>query len=323
MIRATFLGLAAILVAACAGFSQSGPSTVPNFSSPTLTSCDLSGGIGAGKDAPSSLSEACQTTDLMDVDGLAKLLATKTTLVVFDIDDTVLTPSSAPQRVHFFGSDRWYRWQTSLANDDKEKIRCLYSDVLPLDYEAARLHVTQANAAKIFNGIPNDKLFLTSRSPNYRGGTERELQNAGIKLPSLLPGHVPEFVQLDGHSMTYANGIYMTGGANKGDALVALLGSEHRYRAVVFADDGGKNIESMKKALSLAKTRIDYYGLQYNRVKKDPYPLALPGPSPDEVAESRATMKAWLSFIRDTYPERYEELKRTCGDFPIAPPGSR
>lgn len=266
-----------------------------------------------------SVSEVRPSTDLKDVERLVETLPRETTLVVFDIDDTMLTATAEPPQEHFFGSDRWFRWQMDLPSDHREKIRCLLDDVLAIDYEAARLRPTQPDAAQIFNRIPNDKLFLTSRSPNYRGGTERELRHIGVALPALILGKEPillEFLDKDTRrQMSYANGLYMTSGADKGKALLQLFGDIRRYKTVILADDGGKNIAKMKDALALAN--IDYYGLRYDRIKLDPFPAPLPPVSQAQIDESRAAMTRWLVFMRDLYPERYEALKSTCGHFPI------
>jgi len=264
-------------------------------------------------------SEVCRTEDLKDVERLTQTLPKETTLVIFDIDDTMLTATGESPDDHFFGSDAWFRWQMDLPKDSSDKIGCLLDDLLAFDYESARLRLTQPDAAQIFNRITNDKLFLTSRSLNYRGGTERELLYRGIVLPAQLPGHGPIFLRDDEKNlpMNYANGIFMSSGANKGKALVKLLGDKHRYRIVILVDDGGKNIFRMKEAL--AEKTIDYYGLQYERIKHDPYPNALPLPTQPQINESRNAMTRWLTFMRDQYPARYAALKSTCGDYPLPP----
>lgn len=288
-----------------------------------LKVCQFNGREDLGRPAPTaSISEVCRTEDLKDVERLAQFLPRASTLVVFDIDDTVLTATAERPHERFFGSDRWFRWQMDLPNDNREKIRCLLEDVLPLDYEAARLRPTQPDAAKIVNRIPNERMFLTSRSPNYRGGTERELRHVGVAPLGLILGKEPallEFVDKDTRRpMSYANGIYMTSGADKGRALIQLLGDVRSYKTVILVDDGGKNIGKMKDAL--AQENIDYYGLRYDRIKLDPYPVPLPPVSEAQIDESRAAMKRWLAFMRDLYPERYEELTRTCGNFTLDDP---
>ena len=53
----------------------------------------------------------------------------KRTLLVLDIDDTLLTSDG------FFGSDKWYEWQKTLPASDPGKVPCLF-DVISLNYEA-------------------------------------------------------------------------------------------------------------------------------------------------------------------------------------------
>jgi uncharacterized lipoprotein YbaY len=259
-----------------------------------------------------AVSNIRDSTDLRDVEALAHALPFESTLVVFDIDDTVLTAQ------RFFGSDTWYRWQSKLPPESPDKVQCLFNGLLGFDYEAARLKPTQPDAAEIFNRIPNDKLFLTSRSPDYRGGTERELRNIGILWPPSIVG-APTIVVDDGKHMVYDNGIYMTIGHDKGLALEALLQVKgaKRYQTVILVDDGGENIDRMRRVL--AKMNINYYGMRYFRIKEDPYPKPFPPPTPEQIGQARAEMTHWLKFMRDQYPERYAALK--CGSFPI--PNSR
>lgn len=254
------------------------------------------------------VSNILDSKNLHDAEALAHSLPLEATLVVFDIDDTILT---APR---FFGSDTWYRWQKNLPDDDQNKITCLFTDLLGFDYEAAGLMPTQVDAAEIFNRIPNDKLFLTSRSPDYRGGTERELVGNGVVLPSLILGQSPQLlINSASKRMTYDRGIYMTAGFDKGEALVQLLDGSKKYTAVILVDDGAFNIERMQ--IALKKEGIDYYGVRYFKIKEDPHPTLLPVPSPGQIAESRAEMTHWLHFLSEQYPERFAVLK--CGNFPI------
>jgi hypothetical protein len=259
-----------------------------------------------------AISQVRAITDLKQAEALASGLPRASTLVVFDIDDTLLTAPDigTPAHPQFFGSDRWYVWQSKeLQAGDPDKIGCLF-DVIALNYEAATQKPTQPDAPAIVGRIANDRLILTARSPDYRGATERELAKTGFApIPALAPEDAVIFRWLanGGGYMTYANGILMTRGANKGDALLALLGRIGRsYANVILVDDGEKNIQAMKAAL--AAKSINYYGLRYEGIKSDP----LPPVTPRQIEESRAAIRDWSHLLERIYPERKARYEAEC-----------
>lgn len=248
--------------------------------------------------------------DLKEVSKLLEALPRSETLVIFDIDDTLLTSPdlNSTRRPQFFGSDRWFIWQDKeLKKGDTDKLACLF-DVIAINYEVATQQPTQPDAAEIVNRIANDKLMLTSRSPAYRGGTERELEKADFDF--MAPLGSEKFLILEGSSsvpMTYINGILMTRGADKGKVLQELLKRTGlTYRNIVLVDDTEKNIESMRKALSI--TSMKYFGLRYENVKADPPPVVTDA----QIAEHRKAWRDWLDFLASVYPEREARLQSEC-----------
>jgi len=258
------------------------------------------------------------TPRLADVVAFVDTLPVATTLVVFDIDDTLLGAPHANGRDgtrRFFGSDAWYNWQAALGDDDPDKLPkpCLY-DFLALNYEADVQVPTEPDAAQRVRDIRTDRILLTSRSPAYRGGTERELRANGFPAIRQLTMKPNVFVRSpDGVPMTYIDGIYMTQGADKGEALFALLrklGIERKYTHVVLVDDGWKNITSLHAAAAARNVR--YKGFLYTGIKHDPNaPDAGPAARVDAAA-ARSAWSAWLEGIGRMYPERGERLAKEC-----------
>lgn len=241
-----------------------------------------------------------QVTDINDLAQVATALAangTRRTLLVLDIDDTLLTSQG------FFGSDKWYEWQKHLPASDPAKVPCLF-DVISLNYEAATQQPTQPDGPALINALPGDKLMLTSRNLLYRGGTLRTLNDAGYALPTPLAG------QTEGRSwrwrkapnareteVGYDQGIFMTAGQDKGLILLNLFGRlQLRYDRVVLVDDGDANIKNMQAALRDAG--IDYHGLHYTRVDKTV-----------SDADAKAGLQGWQTWqvmLRANYPERLD-----------------
>lgn len=248
-------------------------------------------------DAP-VLSEVRKIDDLARV---APALAEhgKRTLLVLDIDDTLLTSAG------FFGSDSWYEWQKTLPASDPGKVSCLF-DVISLNYEAGNQQATQADGPALVNGLAIDKLMLTSRNPLYRGGTLRTLRDAGYALPTPL-GDSPEGRSWDFRKtaasksvrVVYDQGVFMTTGQDKGLVLLDLLRRLNlRYQRVVLVDDGEKNITNMQAALRDAG--IDYLGLHYTRVDKTV--------DDADIRAGRAGWQAWRQLLADAYPKRLAEF---------------
>ncbi len=261
-----------------------------------------------------------ETNSLDDVVPLVAHLDPATALVIFDIDDTLLsTPvvlGRAGQR-EFFGSDSWYSWQRDLPVGDRYKKACRFA-FLGINYEAATAEPT-VDAAAVVDAIKTHKLILTSRSPDYRGGTERELKFAKIPLPHSILNEPAVTLVLDDTPMTYSNGILMTRGADKGKALEKLLEkSPQEYKDIVLVDDGWGNILDMNAA-SAAKERT-FHGILYTGIKRD-----INAGNTDRATWRRWTIpevdaseaeRAWQEWIRRTgnvYPLRVSRFS-TDGD---------
>lgn len=221
------------------------------------------------------------------------------TLLVLDIDDTLLTASD------FFGSDHWYEWQKNLAADDPAKPICTF-DVLALNFEAGTQREVEENVSSTFiSAIQLPKLLLTSRSANYRGATEREMLAAGYTLPSnfVYADHGFSW-QTDGRPVSYANGMIMVSGTDKGQNLLRFLNefANLKYKHVILLDDGEKNINSLHTALT--KAGISYSGIWYRHVDKSRV-------SPEQAEHAKVQLQRLQEWVRLSQPKRWERWQRT------------
>ncbi len=267
-----------------------------------LTAC----GHVAPRAAAPSLRTTGESTisEIQSLDAVHTALAesgSRRTLLVLDIDDTLLTSTV------FFGSDRWYEWQKSLAAGDPAKVPCRF-DVIALNYEAGTQQLTEdTGVLDRLNGLTVDRLILTARSPGYRAGTLRELRAAKYTLPPMLPGAgdgllmswrpTPSAALV---GLSYQDGVMMVAGQDKGRTLLALLDRlGQRYDRVVLADDGRHNIDHMQAALREAG--IDYHGLWYRRVDKTVSDA-------DRAAgkDGWASMRTWLQAV---FPQRLQRME--------------
>lgn len=251
--------------------------------------------------ARSGESQVTEIKRLADILPALEESGTRRTLLVLDIDDTLLTSRE------FFGSDRWYEWQKSLKPGDAGFVPCKF-DIIGLSYEAGTQVLTEDAAARdLVNRIGNDKLLLTARNPGYRGGTIRELLAAGYALPATL-GKDRDGLWFDWRPspdaapvpISYHDGVMMVTGRDKGETLLALLRLQSLdYDRVVLVDDGRRNIDQMQAAL--AKAGIDYHGLWYTRIDK-----RVGADDARAGAASWTALRDWLSVV---FPERLQRME--------------
>jgi len=196
-------------------------------------------------------------------------------LVVMDIDNTILTGHTD------LGSDIWYQWQAGElevkpAPDQLLTKDCLYREAIGLLYELGTMALTDSllpGYIKSWQSAGVTLFALTSRSPDYRTATERELDRNGIDLS------VSELLTIEGRrfsldykldrDLSYSDGILMTTGMNKGEMLAHILGRSGRsFKSILFIDDTRKNIDAVKTRYS-ACNEADIVLFHYTRILSD------------------------------------------------------
>jgi len=232
------------------------------------------------------------------------------TLVIFDIDDTLLQPNN------FVGSDSWYAWQRGrevldkqgkvVPIADKDKFNCIFGALGTL-FELNTTRLTQQDAPKIVNALKiYNMLVLTSRTYGFRSATERELRSHGILVADkhLLPKEQGlEFIlenDAPTAKITYKNGIVLSSGRNKGKVLKALLQRLNRsYEQIYFIDDSPKNVNNMAVEWADAKSNMTIY--HYTKIDKTV--------THEEIAQSIAAKKAFDQFLRIAFPDRAQAFE--------------
>jgi Protein of unknown function (DUF2608) len=220
-------------------------------------------------------SEVRETDDFRDVSDTVERLADyygpDRVLLVVDIDNTLLAMNRE------LGSDQWFEWQKYLL-DNQPKSKYLVAPDFPglleaqgVLYNLARMHPPQRDLPAIMGrmqGLGVNTLVLTSRGPEFRAATERELHNNGYDFArSELPVHdlpggeyIPydlDDLEADGltrqdaiafkleepRRVSYANGIFMTAGQPKGAMVITMLTyAVPDVRAVVYVDDNIRHV---------------------------------------------------------------------------------
>lgn len=201
--------------------------------------------------ASSGWAQDCVTRDFKDVQARAMALLTaytpKDILLVFDIDNTLLAMNQD------LGSNQWFDWQKyELKPGDPAKVENLL-EAQGLLFAVSGMHPPQRDLPEIFSrlraaGFPI--LALTSRGNEYRNAAERELEKNGYGFETfpvpLKNGNLVPCIG-DDRRAAYLNGIFMTGGRNKGEMLDCLLKqAAASYKIVIMVDDALSNLEAVK-----------------------------------------------------------------------------
>jgi hypothetical protein len=191
-------------------------------------------------------------------------------LVVLDIDNTILTSETD------LGGDVWYAWQSGslqLKPTQKQVVKCLFNDAIGLLYELGTMRLVDAAIPQFINSWQKSEttiFALTARDPRYRSATERELAKKGVSFAKTplkpIGGEMPVYQYKVVKEMSYANGIMMVTGMNKGDMLNHILQKTARsFKAIIFIDDTEKNLTNVKNSF-LSQKNVDLTLFRYEKV---------------------------------------------------------
>lgn len=185
------------------------------------------------------------------------------TLVIVDIDDTLLIP------VQTLGTDVWFCSRLS-HHSKTQSDYALALDRALAEWEAVR-HLTNVKIVEegtqtilrhmqsqgvVIMGLTTQGLALATR-------THMQLKSLGIEL-SLTPPSQDDFYFINGpHGVLYSHGILFTAGTSKGTALVKLLDQMNFHPdRVVFINDKLSHLKDLEK--SVVMRNIEFIGLRYS-----------------------------------------------------------
>jgi len=220
-------------------------------------------------------SEKHERSDFSGVSQAAETLARNyngidKVLLIYDVDNTLLRSTAS------LGSDQWYGWQASLldqlskegpspylaAGDSKELLKIqgilfYLGSMIPPDPDAPGI-------VKKLQDSGYQSMVLTSRGSDYREMTLRELRRNGYEFKDHAPRLRSDRPFDPGPNASYADGVFMTAGQDKGRMLSLLLTSiQSEFKAIVFVDDGPKNVD---RVLNMPdRDKYDICAIRYGR----------------------------------------------------------
>lgn len=184
------------------------------------------------------------------------------TLVLMDIDDTIILPAQ------MVGCDDWFtrRWKKheeeglsksaalEKALAEWQSIRHV-TQMKPVEKETPSLIQELQKKGHQIMGLTTQGLALATR-------TVQQLQEHQIDLSATAPTKDDYYVNLSGHSVLFRKGILFTSGTNKGEAFFKFCDSLGlKPKKIVYIDDKASPIESVEA--EARKRGIECIGLRY------------------------------------------------------------
>lgn len=250
-----------------------------------------------------------------------KKLKPEQILVVFDIDNTLLTMTSQ------IGSDQWYNWQAgllktkNLENAVGKNFDELF-DAQDIIFALGQMHPPEPEIPDLVKEIQKSgvkTVILTSRGSQYRSVTEREFRRNHLdftnstfgpekgypstylpfdlqsgNLSGLKLDKIKELKAENVRPVSFTNGIFMGSGQHKGLMLKSLLHkTKAKFKKIIFIDDTEKNINAVFELLN-TKT-VDVTALYYTQMESIVKDF--------ENGDKKLEIKAWqeLQKLRDQY----------------------
>lgn len=203
--------------------------------------------------------------EVIETESFAKIInhANLETLVILDIDDTLLIPAQT------LGTDVWFvsrlKHHSKAINDPS-----LALDRALSEWEAIR-HITKVKIVEegteeIIDRMQKNHIMimgLTTQGLALATRTVMQLRSLNIDLSKTAPSVQDQYF-INGHQgVLYRQGILFTSGTHKGEALIKFLNTIHYYpKRIVFINDKKTHLQEVEKS-SIAQN-IDFIGLRYN-----------------------------------------------------------
>lgn len=205
------------------------------------------------------------------------------TLLVFDIDETLLTMSQP------LGSVAWWDWQSELLRENNNSSKLVAHtmhdlvEVQNLLFQLMKMNVTdqyvvpfikeaseQGASVMGLTARGRESLSVTLSQLTENGFVDKQNQllfhSNGPKLSNqdTVSGGDLNCSSLTGH-VSYYQGIVFLGNQNKGQALRCIVThSAKHYNTILFVDDVANNVEAVAKEFS-NQADINVFNVRYTR----------------------------------------------------------
>lgn len=186
---------------------------------------------------------------------------TDNTLVILDVDDTLLLPCQT------LGNDTWfcyrkknYEEQGMTPNDALEKTIAEWEAIRHL----TKVRIVESGTEKIIEGLQKRNIAvmgLTTQGLALATRTIEQLQSLHIDLTKTAPSKEDSYF-INEHGVLFRKGLLFTSGTKKGAALLKLFDRiKFHPERIVFINDKATHLKDVEEAVQ--ENGIEFIGLRY------------------------------------------------------------
>ncbi len=182
--------------------------------------------------------------------------AKEDTMLVLDIDDTLLIPQQ------MLGSDEWFQTRVKINRPDGfEKSIAEWEGVRHFSL----MKLVEVDTAEVIRQLQSEChciMGLTTQGLALATRTVQQLEDHHIDLSLTAPSEKDHFSNVRGHGILFRKGILFTSGTHKGEALFKFCEmSGYWPKRIVFINDKGSHLVEIETEAK--KRNIEFVGLRY------------------------------------------------------------
>lgn len=188
--------------------------------------------------------------------------ANSETLIVLDIDDTLLIPTQ------MLGCDEWFQYRINKHQmEGKSASQALEQSLA--EWEAIRhltkMEIVESGTDSIVRELQNQGykvMGLTTQGLALATRSTMQLKANNIDLTLAAPIKEDHYISPKGHGVLYRNGILFTSGTSKGEAFSILCERSGFWpKRIVFINDKATHLADLEEMAE--KLGIEFIGLRY------------------------------------------------------------
>ncbi|MBI5346558.1 MAG: DUF2608 domain-containing protein [Chlamydiae bacterium] len=198
--------------------------------------------------------------EIRNIKEIQSYLLEEETLVVLDLDNTVIEPVQSLGSVQWF-CNRIKEFQNKGFTREKA-FELAYPEWFAVQ-AITKVKPVEKDTAQFIQSLQKNfkVLALTSRGPDLIFPTVRQLNSINIDLSSTFP-HLKEIVFESENETIFKNGILFANRLNKGIILYQFLKLINYFpKVIVFIDDCEKHVKEVEQAFF--RTNVSFVGLRY------------------------------------------------------------
>ena len=185
------------------------------------------------------------------------------TLIILDIDDTLLIP------VQMLGCDEWFKYRLQKHRNEGMQHSIALEKTLA-EWEAVRhltrMEIVESGTDRIVNALQKRGfcvIGLTTQGVALATRTRQQLKMQGFDFSANGVSEEDYYFLLEGEGMLFRRGILFTCGKSKGKALFNLLEKSTFYpKRILFVNDKIEHLADVEEEAE--KHSIEFLGLRYS-----------------------------------------------------------